>query len=248
MKTKWDYTSLAASYIDRPPYSELAIDQMLSLTSTCEGGKVCDVGAGVGHLTLPLFERSMNIVAVEPNSEMRKIGIKRTEIKCPGILWCEGTGEHTGQNKNQFDLVTFGSSFNVTDRLKALLESQRILKHNGWFACMWNYRDLLDPLQAEIEKIIRSYVPEYSHGIRREDQSKIIKNSGAFKDPIIFEDEIIQTVDAVAWLEAWRSHATLIRQSEGTLDLIIKAIEGILFQKSSIKVPYVTRGWVAQRK
>ena len=51
MKTKWDYTSLAASYIDRPPYSELAIDHMLCLTSTSEGSRVCDVGAGVGHLT-----------------------------------------------------------------------------------------------------------------------------------------------------------------------------------------------------
>ena len=54
-----------------------------------------------------------------------------------------------------YHMTTFGSSFNVCDRQKALIESKRILVHRGWFACMWNHRDLEDPLQKEIESIIK---------------------------------------------------------------------------------------------
>ena len=58
-----------------------------------------------------------------------------------------------------YHMTTFGSSFNVCDRQKALIESKRILVHRGWFACMWNHRDLEDPLQNEIESIIKKRIP-----------------------------------------------------------------------------------------
>ena len=48
--------------------------------------------------------------------------------------------------EESYHMTTFGSSFNVCDRQKALLESKRILVKEGWFACMWNHRDLEDPI------------------------------------------------------------------------------------------------------
>ena len=36
----------------------------------------------------------------------------------------------------------------------------RILRHRGWFACVWNHRDLEDPLQAEVETLIRARIPD----------------------------------------------------------------------------------------
>src|SRR3990167_5627605 len=112
MQTTWNYTKLADAYIKRPDYSPEAIDKMFSLMSLPSNSSICDVGAGVGHLTVGLAERGMVVSAVEPNDAMRKNGIERTK-KFNNISWTKGTGERTNQNDNHFDAITFGSSFNV---------------------------------------------------------------------------------------------------------------------------------------
>ena len=53
------------------------------------------------------------------------------------------------------------------DRTKALKEVYRILKRKCWFAALWNHRDLENPIQMEIEKIIKSNIPNYDYGSRR---------------------------------------------------------------------------------
>ena len=110
-----------------------------------------DVGAGSAHLTKLLVARGCNVAAVEPNDAMRAVGMRVTANK--PVQWHVGTGEATGQPDNAFDAVTFGSSFNTTDRPEALRETQRILRPNGWFACLWNHRDLNHSLQAEVERL-----------------------------------------------------------------------------------------------
>ena len=109
--------------------------------------KVCDVGAGSAHLTKLLVAKGYEITAVEPNDAMREVGMAVTAGK--PVDWCEGTGEDTGQASNTFEAVTFGSSFNTTDRIQTLRETKRILKSEGWFACLWNHRDLEYPLRAK---------------------------------------------------------------------------------------------------
>ena len=47
-----------------------------------------------------------------------------------------GQYEDTKQDENSFDLVTFGSSFNVCDRELALKEVKKILKPKSFFSCM----------------------------------------------------------------------------------------------------------------
>lgn len=157
MKTEWDYTKLAEAYLKRPDYAESALEKMLSVANM--GGErhtVCDVGAGAAHLTLFLAKKGFDVHAVEPNDAMRKNGMMRTE-SYKNVKWFEGVGEHTGQQESAFDLVTFGSSFNVCNRQEALVETQRILKEGGYFACMWNHRVLNNPIQARLEEIIKSY-------------------------------------------------------------------------------------------
>ena len=148
---EWDYSDLAAAYAKRPDYADAAIDRVLAMAGLGAGAAALDVGAGVGHLTITLVERGLNVTAVEPNLAMRERGRTRT-APWPDVRWGEGTGEDTGMGDDAFDLVTFGSSFNVTDRARALGETARVLKPRGWFACLWNHRDLDDPTQSAIER------------------------------------------------------------------------------------------------
>lgn len=247
MKTEWDYTPLADAYLKRPDYSDDAIRQMLQAAAIPQGGLVCDVGAGVAHLTLKLAQFGFRVVAIEPNDAMRANGMRRTE-RLAGVEWHEGTAERTGQPDKRFDLVTFGSSFNVTDRPKALAESARILRRSGWFACMWNHRDLSDPIQSAIESAIRRRIPGYDYGSRREDQTDVIMASGLTSKVKQIEGVIQHRQSVIDCMEAWRSHATLQRQAGDRFALVLSDIEKVLddTKRQDLIVPYTTRIWLAQ--
>jgi SAM-dependent methyltransferase len=246
MRTQWDYTALADTYIKRPDYAAGALDQLVSVAGIQPGVAVCDVGAGAAHLTIPLAERGFAVTAVEPNDAMRAHGIART-AKYPSVQWVEATGENTGQPAGHFKLVVFGSSFNVTEPTSALRESARILQRPGWFACLWNHRDLADPLQADIEAIIRRHVSDYDYGARRMDQTAVIDASGLFGTVVRFECATEHQQSAEDCLEAWRSHGTLHRQAKDGFPAVIDEIGQLLARRTSgpITIPYTTRVWVA---
>lgn len=169
----WDYTKHAKFYSYRPNYAPKTIDMLISLVGKNDI-KVADIGAGTGNLSIMLLERGCKVVSVEPNDAMREIGIERT--KGEKIEWVRATGLNSTLQNSEFDWVTFGSSFNVMDRNEALKETHRLLKSEGYFSCMWNHRDLNDPIQKIAEDTIIEFVPNYTRGTRREDQRPIIES------------------------------------------------------------------------
>jgi ubiquinone/menaquinone biosynthesis C-methylase UbiE len=245
-KVEWDYTALASHYDKRADYADEAIDKMLSLANPDKGRPIADIGAGTGKLTKLLLARGFAVLAVEPNDAMRAIGVKNTEGG--HATWSVGTGENTGLPSNSFDLVTFGSSFNVTDRARTLIEVARMLRDHGWFACMWNHRNLDDPLQAECERVISEAIPGYDYGTRREDQTAIIRASGLYEEPITIEGRVDNEITPEDFLIAWKSHATLQRQAGAMFDEIIGKLEQLVTDKEKVVVPYTTRIWVARKK
>lgn len=250
MQVTWDYTKLANAYIKRPAYSIDAIDQMCHLIGLNTNSSICDIGAGTGHLTMELSKKGFNIKAIEPNDAMRETGIKRTN-QFQNISWYKGTAEQTNQDNDQFDAVTFGSSFNVCDQKMALRESLRICKPDAWFACMWNHRDLDDPIQKNIETIIKTHVPNYDYGLRRQDQSPILKSSNLFVSIEFIQENVFHQQSIDECVEAWRSHGTLHRQvneDDKLFNKIINEIEAYLqtINQQIITIPYVTRIWVAK--
>ena len=249
MKTEWDYTNLADAYLHRPAYAPTAITEMLEKAGVKPGDSACDVGAGAAHLTLELAKFGLKVCAVEPNDAMRANGVKRT-AQYPDVQWFEGVGEHTGMESDKFDLVTFGSSFNVCDRQQALIETDRILKAGGWFACMWNHRDLDNPLQKQIEEAIKANIPDYSYGTRREDQTEVINQSGLFETVHFVSGQVEHHMDAEEFIEGWKSHGTVYRQSPEVFNKIIYEIREVVegLHQKKIVVPYTTRIWMAQAK
>ncbi|MGE3728713.1 MAG: class I SAM-dependent methyltransferase, partial [Candidatus Sericytochromatia bacterium] len=187
--------------------------------------------------------------ADEPNDRMRELGQIQTR-EYDNVNWFEGTGEATGRPASQYQLVTFGSSFNVTDRLSALAETRRILIPGGWFACMWNHRNLEDPIQKEIEAVILKSIPDYAYGTRREDQYDFLTESGYFEAVFSLEGQVIHRQSREACLTAWRSHATLQRQAGDAFERVIDDIDNHLHSAGilELEIPYTTRIWYARLK
>lgn len=244
MQTEWNYSELAAYYDKRPNYATDAVSTLLDLAEAGAGVPVADIGAGTGKLTSLLASRGCAVTAVEPNDAMRARGIENTAGT--SVVWTDGTAEHTGLASGAFRLATFGSSFNVTDRMRTLDEVARLLCPRGWFACMWNHRDLEDPTQAMIEGIIRDRISGYSYGTRREDQTPIIDGHGRWGAVRYLEGRIVHTVSREDYLDAWRSHATLTRQAGNALPELLSDIARAIGPVDALVVPYATRIWAAQ--
>ena len=240
MKTDWDYSHCASTYDKRANYSESGIDQLYSELGCSPNQRVADIGAGTGKLTIPLCNRQLIVDCVEPNNNMREIGIKNTKGRA--VIWHEGTGENTGLIKGSVNHVFFGSSFSVTNQSKTLRESKDILVAGGGFACLWNHRDLNDPVQSEIENIIKFHVPNYNYGNRRSDPTNTINKSGLFGKVFNIESSFLITMKTADIIDAWRSHNTLYRQSKGQFEKIILEIKAFLTEES-YDVPYTTRIW-----
>jgi ubiquinone/menaquinone biosynthesis C-methylase UbiE len=244
---EWDYTELAAAYVNRPDYARAAIDRIAGLTGLAAGARALDLGAGAGHLTLELAAHGWDVLALEPNAAMRARGMART-AQLPNVRWIDGVMERTEQPTGGFSLCTCGSSFGVADRLLTLREVARVLADGGWFACLFNHRVLDDPLQQEIESYIRSCIPAYDYGTRREEQGRVIASSGLFEPAVKIEAPVEHVRAAGEWIDAWRSHATLRRQAGERFDEIVRGIAAIVGRtgREQVVVPYVTRCWLAR--
>lgn len=240
----WDYTQRATTYDKRPDYAKTAVFELIDKAQLSAGDPVADIGAGTGKLTRLLLERGLRVHAVEPNDNMRAYGIKNT--KESNVTWTVGTGEETGLDSQSVKAVFFGSSFNVVDQKATLEECARILKTGGTFACMWNHRDLDDPLQKAVEETIKNMVPNYSYGKRRQDPSAVIDECGQFEPVEAIEKSFSCVVDKDDWIDAWRSHETLARQAGNDFDRVVAAIEELVKDKTQLSVPYSTRIWTTR--
>lgn len=246
MKLKWDYTDLAAKYDDRADYDSLLITEVFNFHTHTSIPTILDMGAGTGKLTKELIKLKCDVIASEPNDEMRKFG--KLNVKSSNCQWINSPGENIGVEDKSIDSVWFGSSFNVVDHNVLGPELRRILKPRSWLTCLWNHRDLNNPFQQEVENIIKHEIKNYDYGTRRKDPSAEIKNLGFFGQVTKFESNFKINIPSKSYVEAWKSHATLQRQcnsQEHFLELISK-IEKLLENQENLEVPYTTRLWTSQ--
>lgn len=258
VEKKWDYTQHAKFYEYRPNYANGIIDMLVALVkgslsrdkgANMQSLKVADIGAGSGNLSIMLLERGLSVVAVEPNDAMREIGIERT--KGQNIKWVRATGLDSTLGSGEFDWVTFGSSFGVMDRSDALRETHRLLKSGGYFSCMWNHRDLDDALQNAAESCIFKFVPNYTRGVRRQDQREILQKHKDLFDCIIYAEEDFYFHQSIEnYIKAWKSVKNPywdLATSEGValFDKITNEMAKLLPSEFDIK--YTTRTWSAKK-
>ena len=199
IQKEWDYTKHAQFYSYRPNYAGDAIDVLVAWSKGAK--RVADIGAGTGNLGIMLAARGLDVIEIEPNDAMREIGQERLK----NAKWIRANGTQTTLSDKSVDRVTFGSSFSVLDRNEALKESCRILKENGKISILWNHRDLNDPVQNIAQDIIKSFIPDYHGGVRREDQRPILESCELFGDIFYIEQDFVFNQSLENYILAWKS-------------------------------------------
>jgi SAM-dependent methyltransferase len=129
----------------RPTYPAAAIDAALPASAA----RVIDVGAGTGKLTAALLSRGLDVIAVEPDREMRRVlgdRLPRADLR-------EGTAEHLPLEDDSVDAVVFGQSWHWADPSVAANEAARVLRPRGTLGLLWNMDDDSVDWVAELRRI-----------------------------------------------------------------------------------------------
>ena len=156
----FSFGRIAVEYDDvRPEYAPEALAYTEQALGLGAGSKVVDLAAGSGKLTRALASRFEEVVAVEPNDEMRAVLANRSA----GIRVLAGTAERMPLPDASADAVFVGDAFHWFDGSAAVGELARVLRPRGVVALLWNHwwsdgddrtSNSLDPqLPAEAQRL-----------------------------------------------------------------------------------------------
>lgn len=140
----------------RPSYPAAAVEY---LRTNVVGESVVDIGAGTGIFTTLLLQKFSEVLAVEPNANMRNAFQKfLPHIPCYGT-----SGEDTKLAVKSVDFITVAQAFHWLDADLFKLEAKRILRPGGKVAIIWNTSLKSDFTNAR-NKICQKYCPRFRSG------------------------------------------------------------------------------------
>ena len=143
-------TKVADYDASRPDYPAALFATLAAEASLAAGATVADVGAGTGLLTHGLLQRGWQVIAVEPNREMRLAADRRLGPTA-GYRSVDGSAEAMPLASSSADLITAAQAFHWFDIERARTEFLRVLKPAGPVALIWNDRVPEDPLNEALD-------------------------------------------------------------------------------------------------
>ena len=148
--------------LHRPGYPPAIVDLLTRECGLSGDSVIADVAAGTGLLSEIFLARGLNVIAVEPNHQMREACTTLT-AQYPQLKCVEGAAEATGLSDHSVDLVTVGQAMHWFDLKSTRTEFVRILKKRGWCAIVYNHRRMTgDSFHEGYERILVEHGTDYA--------------------------------------------------------------------------------------
>jgi SAM-dependent methyltransferase len=185
---------------------------------------VADIASGTGALTRLLLENGNAVFAVEPNAEMREMGLRQLD-SYDRLISVAGTAEETALRSHSVDFVTAAQAAHWFDLGRARAEFARILRPEGWCVLVWNERRTeRTPFLRDYEQLLLTYGTDYKE-VRHERTTAVIHE---FFRPAPHEERVFSLTQkfdyeglagrllssSYAPLEGHPSHAPMMRELE----------------------------------
>ena len=145
----------------RPGYPPEVIDVLRTECGLRPSHIIADIASGTGVFTRLLLENGNSVFAVEPNTEMREMGIHQLEAY-NRLVSVAGTAEETTLRSASVDFVTAAQAAHWFDLPRTRAEFARILRPAGWCVLMWNERrTATTPFLRDYEQLLLTYGTDY---------------------------------------------------------------------------------------
>lgn len=164
----------AASPYDRyrPEYPKAVFDHVVELGAP---DSALEIGAGTGKATIGFSGEVLDIVCVEPSSEMAHI---LRERRLPGVSVEVKSFEDWDAGQRRFDLVYAAQAWHWIDAASGYEKVMRALRPGGLFAIMWNVP--LDRYDRFVD-VYREHGPE----ILAENDGRIMKRDSPWEEELV---------------------------------------------------------------
>ena len=127
----------------RASYPQEAVEWVLAPVGARAGLRVVDLGAGTGRLSAVLLGMGVDVVAVEPDDDMRALVPADAHA-------LSGTAERLPLSDGSVDAVVVGQAWHWFDHQQALSEARRVLRPGGALGLLWNVFDDRVPWVTEL--------------------------------------------------------------------------------------------------
>jgi SAM-dependent methyltransferase len=132
----------------RPPYSRAVLDRAQQALALDGDARVLDLAAGTGRLTHELALRFADVVAVEPDDDMRALIADGTALA--------GSAEAIPVDDASFDAAFVGEAFHWFDARTAIAELARVLVPRGGLAIVsTHWWETEPPLPEAAQRLLR---------------------------------------------------------------------------------------------
>jgi SAM-dependent methyltransferase len=157
----------------RPGYPPGVLDLLRAECALQPNHIVADIASGTGLFTQLLLDNGNSVYAVEPNAEMREMGVSMLAAYAK-LVSVAGTAEETTLASASVDFVTAAQAAHWFDLRRTRHEFVRILKPGGWCVLIWNERlTESTPFLREYEQLLLIYGTDYKE-VRHERTTAVI--------------------------------------------------------------------------
>lgn len=159
---------LAANFVDvadayergRPEYTPAVAEAIAAELHISPSARVLDLAAGTGKLTRALLDAGLDVIAVEPQAQLREILVASVGVE--RVL--DGLAEEIPLPNASVAAVTVADAFHWFDREPALAEIRRVLRPGGGLAIISTVPDWRGASWAhEIGTLVQETRPEHPH-------------------------------------------------------------------------------------
>jgi SAM-dependent methyltransferase len=227
----------------RPDYPPALFDELLSRRPV----SALDVGCGTGKVAVPLQERGLSVLGVEPDVRMAEVARRhRVPVEVASFESWEPAGR-------TYDLVTAGHSWHWIDPAVGLAKAASITVPGGVIALFWNFHVVDETLLTSFDDVYRAHAPELTV-IGHDPSEDGTQDADPFVGTSAFGSlgnrtyRWPRTLDADEWtamLATFSDHARLPGQRLPDLQLALRRV--IAHAGGVVRAQCGTYAWMARR-